>query len=163
MNNRRWLLIAEYVALAASVIGSISAVIYQQVIYGLIPVCVCLLLNRLDRHRYDLWQTRQRASLQKTARAIVQLKQGLEKLEAQRLPPESDPNLLQRVDIGNMLVVVETLYQCQHALDESVKSLKLQLDMLTEQFSQRPELEQIESLTSIIVELQQLINQLESE
>jgi hypothetical protein len=52
-NNRSWLLIAEYVTVAGSVIGSAIAVFSQQVIYGLAPVSLSLLLNLMNRRQLE--------------------------------------------------------------------------------------------------------------
>ena len=52
-NNRRWLEIAEYVSIVGSVLGAAIALVSQQAIYGLAPVCVSLSLNLINRRRLE--------------------------------------------------------------------------------------------------------------
>ncbi|HEY9871919.1 MAG TPA: hypothetical protein V6D12_00670 [Candidatus Obscuribacterales bacterium] len=65
---QRWLQIAEYVTIIASVIGAVVAVISFKVIYVAVPVSVALLLNIINRSRFEQ-QTRKR-----TNAAIIQMK-----------------------------------------------------------------------------------------
>jgi hypothetical protein len=53
VEQSRWLLIAEYLTVAGSVIGSAIALFSQQVIYGLAPVSLSLLLNLMNRRQLE--------------------------------------------------------------------------------------------------------------
>lgn len=58
MNNRRnWLEIFEYISIAGSIVGSVVAVISQQMIYAATPISLSLVLNLLNRKRWENgWQ-----------------------------------------------------------------------------------------------------------
>lgn len=51
--QRRWLSVIEYIAVAGSFAGSIAAVVFQQMIYGLAPISLSLLLNLINRPRSE--------------------------------------------------------------------------------------------------------------
>ncbi len=61
MKSRRWLEMAEYVSLFGSVVGSFAAVVSQQVIYASAPLSLSILLNLINRHRFEQ-QIQQRES-----------------------------------------------------------------------------------------------------
>ncbi len=61
MKSRRWLEMAEYVSLFGSVVGSFAAVVSQQIIYASAPLSLSILLNLINRHRFEQ-QIQQRES-----------------------------------------------------------------------------------------------------
>jgi WD40 repeat protein len=52
-NHRRWLEIVEYLSIAGSIVGSVVAVAYQQILYAATPLSLSLLLNLVNRRRVD--------------------------------------------------------------------------------------------------------------
>lgn len=142
INNRPWIEIAEYISVAASVVGSATAVISQQAIYATAPVSLALALNLVSRRRLE------DLSRQKSAAAITHIEQ------LQSALPQ-----LERAS-QSLLTAVETLYQQQQALKQSVTPMQAQLNVLSEQFKKRPELEQIESFAAVLAALKQSINKL---
>ncbi len=52
-NKRNWLEVVEYVSIAGSIVGSVVAVISQQVIYAATPVSLSLVLNLINRQRWE--------------------------------------------------------------------------------------------------------------
>jgi uncharacterized coiled-coil protein SlyX len=63
--------------------------------------------------------------------------------------------------LDSLVGAVQQLRSQQQQLHKSIKLIKDQLNQLTEQFKQRPELEQIESLSTVIVALKQAIDDLD--
>lgn len=156
-NNRSWLRLAEYVSLAGAGLGSIVAVVSQQAIYGLAPVSLSLLLNLINRHRLEqLIQQRHPSSDQ-----IEQLQSAIASLSL--VNPQSDQNalnLVSREELTSIVSQVEALNERQNGLRLSLIPLQSQIDDLIQQFNQRPELEQIESLALVITALKQCIDEL---
>lgn len=166
MKTRNLLEIAEFVSLAGSVAGSIAAVFFQQLVYAVAPLSLSLLLNWTNRQRFEQ-QTRQETTL-----AITQLNQQLSNLDAakqqwaealtsviQRLEREAQ-NLEPGQDLSGLLSELEQLKNRQTTLEKWLAPLQVQLDGLREQFTSRPELEQIENLARVIVALQQYLDRL---
>ncbi len=165
MKNRRWLEIAEYIALAGAAVGIILATVFDQFTYGLWPLCLALFLNVVNR-RYGLnqdWHSR---------RTIAQLEEKITTLESARVQSYEElnrcvatlNNQAQNVDsipaVESLIGAVQKLRSQQKQLHQAIKLIKDQLNTLTQQFKERPELEQIESLTTVIVALQKLIDDL---
>jgi chromosome segregation ATPase len=155
--NRNWLGIAEYVSVAGSVVGSAIAFIFQQAIYGLAPVSVSLLLNLINRQRLEqLCQQSTTPSAQ-----VQQLKSAITSLNIASAKVQEDlDNLVPRQELTSIGSKVEELNQQQKGLRDSIVPLQSRLDDLIAQFNQRPELEQIESLTTVIIALKQCIDRL---
>ncbi len=156
-NNRRWLFIAEYVSIAASLLGTGFAAVSQQTIYGLAPISVSLLLNLINRHRLEaLTQHRTTANAQ-----VQQLRSAIDSLNVAYAQVKQDvQNPAPRQELTSIVPIVEELNERQNELRLSLVPLQSQLNNLIEQFNNRPELEQIESLTTVIVALKKLIDEL---
>lgn len=142
MNNRPWVEIAEYVSIAASVVGSVVSVVSGQLIYAVLPLSISLVLNVVNRRRIE------QLSRQSSATAIAQ-KQQLKSAIA---------TMAQEARI--LVTAVEQLHQQQSNLNQSLSPIQAQLDALTEQFKKRPELEQIKGLTAVITALQHYLDRL---
>ncbi len=155
--KRNWLTIAEYVSVAGSVVGSAIVLVSQQAIYGLAPVTVSLLLNLINRRRLEqLCQQRATSSTQ-----VEQLKSAINSLSVASAQVQQDvDNLVPRQELTAIATKVEGLNQQQQGLRLSLVPLQSRLDDLIEDFNKRPELEQIESLVTVIVALKQLIDEL---
>jgi chromosome segregation ATPase len=156
-NNRRWLLIAEYVSITGSVIGSVFAAVSKQSIYGLAPVSVSLFLNLINRRRLEqLSQQNPAASTQ-----IQQLRSTVNSLSVANVKLKQDvQNLVPRQELASIVSVVEHLNQQHNSLRLSLVAIQSRLDDLIAQFNKRPELEQIESLTAVITALKQSLDRL---
>jgi DNA-binding HxlR family transcriptional regulator len=166
---RHWLEVLEYIALAASVLGLVFALVFHHNDYAIFPLIIALLLNFINRTQLEQkTQGKITASLNQIEREkdamdqlIVQLKTAIASLtEANKhlsFNPEQldDPQILKAV-----MLELNKLEQRQQILEKSMESLQTEINVTTKQFKQRPELEQINSLTSVILDLQQFINQL---
>ncbi len=62
--------------------------------------------------------------------------------------------------LASLIEAVQKLRSQQQQIKMVIEQTKVQLNILSQQFKNRPELEQIESLTQVIVALQQLIDDL---
>ena len=166
---RHWLEVLEYIALAASVLGLVFALVFHQNNYAIFPLIIALLLNFINRSQLEQkTQGKITASLNQIEREkdameqlIVQLKTAIASLtEANKqlsFNPEQleDPQMLKAV-----MLELNKLEQRQQVLEKSMELIQTEIDVTTKQFKQRPELEQINNLTSVILDLQQFINQL---
>ena len=156
-DNHNWLFIAESVAIATSFVGATLAIISEQMIYGLTPLAISLLLNLINRRRVVRLLRRQisdRTPIENLSRDIQTLRAEL----AQLKQPHS--NWVSREELSAVVSTVEAINEQQKGLRGSLSPLQSKLDELNQQFTQRPELEQIESLAGIIVALKQTIDQL---
>lgn len=166
IKNRRGLEIAEYIALAGAVTGTILATVLGQFTYAAWPLCLVLCLNVLNRrnvvnHNGD------------SRRTTIALEEKITRLESARIQSQEDlnqaiatlNNQAQNVDsmkaLDSLVGAVQQLRSQQQQLHHSIKLIKDQLNTLTEQFKERPELEQIESLSTVIMALKKLIDDLD--
>lgn len=159
MSWRQSLDILEYVALGAAIVGTIAALIQQQLLYAAIPLCLTVGINLWQRHRLQVEMQQKWKEVQQK----VESQSGSQAEQLQKLAQflESSGDLESQLsDLGSLVDAVEKLHQRQQQLEESIQPLQSQLEMLTEQFKERPELEQISHLNSVIVDLQQFINDL---
>ncbi len=160
--QRRWLQIAEYVSVFSAVAGSIASLLLQQAAYATIPVSISLLLNLLNRQNFEkqtkISATEAIALIGEDTTAIANQLEGLRN-QMNYLTLET-PALGAAEDLNFLVSTMMQLRQHQTEIEQSFQPLKMQLDLLTEQFKKRPELGQIDSLMSIIIDLQQFINQL---
>ena len=162
---RKWLEIAEYISLAGAVTGSILATVFGQLSYAVWPLCLAILLNVLNR-RYGLnsdWYSR---------RTIAALEEKITTLESARVESEkelqeaiaklknSSENVYSTQALESLVNGFQQMRSQQKQAHQAIKLIKDRLESLTQQFKERPELEQIESLTQVIVALQQLIDDL---
>jgi chromosome segregation ATPase len=155
--NRNWLGMAEYVSVGSSVLGSAIALITQQAIYGLAPVSVSLMLNLINRQRLE--KLCQQSTTPTTQ--VQQLKSAIHSLStASAIVQQDVDNLVPRQELTSIVSKVEELNQQQKGIRLSLVPLQSRLDDLIAQFNQRPELEQIESLTSVIIALKQYLDTL---
>jgi uncharacterized phage infection (PIP) family protein YhgE len=144
-NNRRSVEIAEYVSIVGSVLGAAIALVSQQAIYGLAPVCVSLSLNLINRRRLEQQSQQLRNTINSLSAANTKVKQDVQ-------------NFVPREEIAAIVSIVEGLNEQQKGLRLSIVPLQSRLDDLIQQFNHRPELEQIEGLATVIAALKQCID-----
>ena len=110
-NTHRWLEIAEYVFLAASVVGAVVAVVYEQVIYAVLPVCVSLLLNLMNRRRFEQQHRR------RTSAAINRLSADIQSLQQQIVDTRNAASLKVKEAIATLQVDMSRRGSSDSALD----------------------------------------------
>ncbi len=151
----RGLEIAEYISLAAALTGTILATVFHQFTLAAWPTCLAILLNTINR-RYGLnqdWHSR---------RTLAQLEEKFAALDVVKSPEplNSASNQDAMQALASLIEAVQKLRSQQQQIKMVIEQTKVQLNILSQQFKNRPELEQIESLTQVIVALQQLIDDL---
>jgi polyhydroxyalkanoate synthesis regulator phasin len=156
-DKNNWLFIAESMAIAASFVGAIVAVISGQMIYGLAPLAISLLLNLINRRRVVQLLRRKindRTQIDNLSRDIQALRADVAQLK------QPNSSQMSREELSAVVSTVEAINEKQKVLRGSLTPLQSKLDELNQKFTQRPELEQIEMLAGIIVALKQSIDQL---
>ncbi|MGE5658616.1 MAG: hypothetical protein ACM37W_18615 [Actinomycetota bacterium] len=166
---RTWLEFAEYVSFCASVVGAIAALSFHNSLYAVLPIVVSLGLNLVNRRRLEQ-QTK--ASIASAIHQLNQHKAAADQLIEQlktAIASLSTANSTLGGSVGNaepvqnlkpLVSAIKKLRQQHKILEQAIKLMQAELNLTSQQFKRRPELEQIESLTSVILDLQQFINQL---
>lgn len=173
--------IAEYIALAGAVAGTILDTVLGQFSYAAWPLCLALCLIAVNR-RYGV--NKDGYSRPTSAQLEQKLEQKIATLESAKITSQEQLNQLNQelnrcvatlnhqtqsvagnVDslkaLDSLVEAVQKLRSQQQQLHQSIKLIKDRLNQLTEQFKQRPELEQIESLTTVILALKKAIDDLD--
>lgn len=167
LSRKQGLEILELILIIATIIGSFSTLTGTAITYALIPGSLALGLNWLNR---QLLAQKTRKNIANT-KSLVQDHQGnLERLMDQLkntintlnissgLAFTPNPQLAQ--ELQSLMVVIQNLLERQNLLEKTLTMMQSELEVIVQTFQQRPELEQINSLTHVIVDLQQFINQL---
>jgi archaellum component FlaC len=160
----------ELVFLAASAFGLAASLVWQQsIVYAEVPVVISLLLNFVNRHklqrqvRASTVSTFDRVNQQAatTDRTIEQLQVAVNSLD-QAFSQTSRENINDQPgeNVHSLISAVENLRQRLIILEKTIKMIQSEIEMTSRQFKQRPELQQVETLTTIILDLQQFINEL---
>jgi hypothetical protein len=164
--EKNWLKITEFLSITGSIAGTVLAVIYQQVVYAATPISLSLLLSWMNRHHFE------RRTEEKLERTVTHLQQQLFNLDLEKQQwSKALTSVIERLEMeaqtvaspSNLQLVytdLEHFKNQQITLENQIKSLQIQLESLSNQFKHRPELEQIESLTKIIITLQKYLDQL---
>lgn len=171
MKNRRSLLVAEYISLIGSVAGSAAAVVSGQVIYATAPLSLSILLNLVNRYRYEQ-QARQStniaiteahqqlsADIQSLRSSVLTLpaqvdlsgvQQALfkltEEIAAERAKIQSHPASLPALDLKPINEVISQLTNQSLSLSESLAAIRQRLDAL-------PQSERFDALESALAQL----------
>ncbi|MEB3339223.1 hypothetical protein [Okeania sp.] len=162
----RLLEIFEYIFLAASAFGIFANYMFNKsIIYPVEFIFISLVLNLFNRRKLaaqnqtikldnsrKLEEYQQSISetifeLQNSIHSFGSITKGLEIVqEEEKLKPllTTIKNLSKRLDIQ----------------EQTLKLLQTELELTSRQFKQRPELQQVQDLTSVIIDLQQFINKL---
>ena len=173
LRNLKLLEFAEYFFLAATVGGTIAAILGEPIYYSLAPVCLSVLLGAINRFRLEQQTQASQLALRgkiesdrETLESLIyRLETTLSRLNLSEINPERNGTNLNlppqdEENIKRLIVAIESLSNRLKIQEQTIKMLQTELDLVAKQFRGRPELEQINSLTSVIVDLQQFINQL---
>jgi len=160
---------AELASLAASAVGLAASLVLQQSVYVEVPVVISLVLNFVNRQKlrgqlktgtaavFD--RINQQAAT--SDRAIEQLQLAVNALdEALAQTSRENLNVSQGENAHSLISAVENLRQRLIILEKTIKMIQSEIELTSRQFKQRPELQQVETLTTIILDLQQFINEL---
>lgn len=160
---------AELVFLAASAVGLAASLVLQQSIYVEVPIVISLVLNFVNRQKlhgqvktstatvFD--RVNQQAAT--TDRAIEQLQLAVNALdEALSQTSRENLNATQGENAHSLISAIENLRQRLIILEKTIKMIQSEIELTGRQFKQRPELAQVETLTAIMLDLQQFINEL---
>jgi hypothetical protein len=161
--------IAELVFLAASAVGLAASLVFQQSIYAQVPIAISLVLNFVNRQKLQRQlKTTTASSFDRlnqqattTDLAIEQLQIAIKSLE-QALPQTTHENLNAQPgeNVHSLISAVENSRQRLIILEKTIKMTQSEIELTSRQFKQRPELAQIETLTTIMIDLQQFVNEL---
>ncbi len=160
---------AELVFLAASAVGLAVSLVWGQSVYAQVPVVISLVLNFVNRqklHRQVKASTaatfdRVNQQAATTDRAIEELQIAVNALdEALSQASRENLNAGQGENAHSLISAIENLRQRLIILEKTIKMIQSEIELTSRQFKQRPELQQVETLTTIILDLQQFINEL---
>jgi archaellum component FlaC len=160
---------AELVFLAASAVGLAVSLVWGQSVYAQVPVVIALVLNFVNRqklHRQVKASTaatfdRVNQQAATTDRAIEELQIAVKALdEALSQTSRENLNVAQGENAHSLISAIENLRQRLIILEKTIKMIQSEIELTSRQFKQRPELQQVETLTTIILDLQQFINEL---
>ncbi|MEG4028886.1 MULTISPECIES: hypothetical protein [unclassified Microcoleus] len=160
---------AEVVFIAASAVGLAASLVWEQSVYTQVPVVIALVLNFVNRqklHRQVKASTaatfdRVNQQAATTDRAIEQLQLAVNALdEAVAQTSRENLNVGPGENVHSLISAIENLRQRLIILEKTIKMIQSEIELTSRQFKQRPELQQVETLTTIILDLQQFINEL---
>ncbi len=168
--SSNWLETAEVVFIAASAVGLAVSLVWGQSVYAQVPVVISLVLNFVNRqklHRQVKASTaatfdRVNQQAATTDRAIEELQLAVNALD-EALSQTSRENLNvvgPGENVHSLISAIENLRQRLIILEKTIKMIQSEIELTSRQFKQRPELQQVETLTTIILDLQQFINEL---
>lgn len=162
----RLLEIAEYAFIFASSVGFLVNYLWEQpIIYPLGFVLISLLINIFNRR--NLGAQIQRIKFDTTGK-IDKYQESISQIISEL---QNNINSLKSTTKGleinqgeeKLKPLLETIKSLSNRLDIQEKTMRLlqaELNLFSQQFKQRPELQQINDLTSVIIDLQQFINKL---
>lgn len=162
----RLLEIAEYAFIFASSVGFLVNYLWEQpIIYPLGFVLISLLINIFNRR--NLGAQIQRIKFDTTGKIDKyqeSISQIISELQNNINSLKSTTKALE-INQGEekLKPLLETIKSLSNRLDIQEKTMRLlqaELNLFSLQFKQRPELQQINDLTSVIIDLQQFINKL---
>jgi hypothetical protein len=160
---------AEVVFLAASAVGLAASLVWGQSVYAQGAIVISLVLNFVNRqklHRQVKASTaatfdRVNQQAVTTDRAIEQLQLAVNTLdEALSQTSRENLNVGSGENVHSLISAIENLRQRLIILEKTIKMIQSEIELTSRQFKQRPELQQVETLTTIILDLQEFINEL---
>ncbi len=167
--SSNWLETAEVIFIAASAVGLAVSLVWGQSVYAQVPVVISLVLNFVNRQKLhgqvkaSTAATFDRVNQQAatTDRAIEQLQLAVNALdEALSKTSRENLNVGPGENVHSLISAIENLRQRLIILEKTIKMIQSEIELTSRQFKQRPELQQVETLTTIILDLQQFINEL---
>ncbi|HEY9864137.1 MAG TPA: hypothetical protein V6D21_08160 [Candidatus Obscuribacterales bacterium] len=166
-NKKQWPEFVELIFIIAAIIGSFSLLTGQSITYAAIPGSFALGLNWLNRQLLAQ-QIRKNSATNKSL--IQQHKADLDQLMDQLQRTIStlnissgltiNPNAQLAQELQSLMAVIQNILERQNLLEKTLSMMQSELEIVVQAFQKRPELDQINSLTHVIVDLQQFINQL---
>lgn len=160
---------AEVVFLAASAVGLAASLVWGQSVYAQGAIVISLVLNFVNRqklHRQVKASTaatfdRVNQQAVTTDRAIEELQLAVNALdEALSQTSRENLNVGSGENVHSLISAIENLRQRLIILEKTIKMIQSEIELTSRQFKQRPELQQVETLTTIILDLQEFINEL---
>ncbi|MEG4576729.1 hypothetical protein QUA56_29235 [Microcoleus sp. N3A4] len=160
---------AELVFIAASAVGLAASLVWGQSVYAQVPVVISLVLNFINRQKLhgqvkaSTAATFDRVNQQAATsdRAIEELQLAVNALdEALSQTSRENLNVGPGENVHSLISAIENLRQRLIILEKTIKMIQSEIELTSRQFKQRPELQQVETLTTIILDLQQFINEL---
>ncbi|MEG4531297.1 hypothetical protein [Microcoleus sp. D2_18a_D3] len=160
---------AEVIFIAASAVGLAVSLVWGQSVYAQVPVVIALVLNFVNRQKLhkqvkaSTAATFDRVNQQAatTDRAIEELQLAVNALdEAVAQTSRENLNVAPGENVHSLISAIENLRQRLIILEKTIKMIQSEIELTSRQFKQRPELQQVETLTTIILDLQQFINEL---
>ena len=160
---------AEVVFLAASAVGLAASLVWGQSVYAQGAIVISLVLNFVNRqklHRQVKASTaatfdRVNQQAVTTDRALEQLQLAVNALdEALSQTSRENLNVGSGENVHSLISAIENLRQRLIILEKTIKMIQSEIELTSRQFKQRPELQQVETLTTIILDLQEFINEL---
>ncbi|MEG4427845.1 MULTISPECIES: hypothetical protein [unclassified Microcoleus] len=160
---------AEVVFIAASAVGLAASLVWEQSVYAQGAIVIALVLNFVNRQKLhkqvkaSTAATFDRVNQQAatTDRAIEQLQLAVNALdEALSQTSRENLNVGPGENVHSLISAIENLRQRLIILEKTIKMIQSEIELTSRQFKQRPELQQVETLTTIILDLQQFINEL---
>ena len=160
---------AEVVFIAASAVGLAASLVWGLSVYAQGAIVISLVLNFVNRqklHRQvkaSTVATFDRVNQQAitTDRAIEQLQLAVNALdEALAQTSRENLNVGPGENVHSLISAIENLRQRLIILEKTIKMIQSEIELTSRQFKQRPELQQVETLTTIILDLQEFINEL---
>lgn len=166
-NKKQWPELVELIFIIAAIIGSFGLLTGQPITYAAITGAFALGLNWLNRQLLAQ-QIRKNSATNKslTQQHQADLDQLMDQLQrtistlniSSGLAINPNPQLAQ--ELQSLMAVIQNLLERQNLLEKTLSMMQSELEIVVQAFQKRPELDQMNSLTHVIVDLQQFINQL---
>ncbi len=165
LKNSNLLEFAEYFFLASTVAGTIAAILGEPIYYSLAPVSLAILVGSINRFRLEQQSKASKvalmAKIDSDRETITEFISQLEtRIGGDNNQETSNLTARDEDNIKHLITTIQSLSNRLNIQEQTIKMLQTELELVSQQFRRRPELEQINNLTSIIVDLQQFINQL---
>ena len=166
-NKKQWPELVELIFIIAAIIGSFGLLTGQPITYAAIPGAFALGLNWLNRQLLAQQIRKNSAtnnSLTQQHQADLdhlmdQLQRTISTLNlSSGLAINPNPQLAQ--ELQSLMAVIQNLLERQNLLEKTLSMMQSELEIVVQAIQKRPELDQMNSLTHVIVDLQQFINQL---
>lgn len=166
-NKKKWPELVELIFIIAAILGSFGILTGQSPIYVAIPASFALGLNWLNRQllaqQIQKNSANTKSLIQQHQTDLDQLMDQLQKTIStlnisSGLAFNPPPQLAQ--ELQALMGVIQNILERQNLLEKTLTMMQSELEIVVQAFQKRPELDQINSLTHVIVDLQQFINQL---